>query len=125
MLELAVEKEYHLKCATCEKQLESRNALHRHLRREKHLVVDSVEDEALGLMDDESDNEDDRRRSEEQRRFQAQRVRRAVLDHVGSVGKPECCDDLTGGAVDMLTMGHPGPRLKRSEITQRNRQWGE
>ena len=92
---------------------------------------------------------------EEQRRIQAQRIRRAILDHFGSVGKPESCKELMRGpadaessrlaagtdevargggrvrdedakgaspdpklsaGVDSVSKGHPGPRLRRSDI---------
>ena len=81
-----------LRCATCKKQVHSKNKVHRHRHQERHQVVDD-EGEQPGLFDS-SDDEDNG--SEEQRNMRAsaimeatRAIMEAILEHY-SGWRPYC-----------------------------------
>ena len=67
---------FKLKCAQCHMEFEFRNALHKHLRDDKHYVVD---DDTPGLLTSDSEDEDATTSSRDQRRLQARQVREAII----------------------------------------------
>ena len=140
-------------CATCSKRFRSRNQLHRHLRRERHQVIDDHDSGPPGLVDS---SDDECPRSEAARAKAAQQRRQAVLDHFarhdpdGSVtGSPPGTEDCRWPAavhdqdshgeagqpkpysppepglcgIDSASMSQPGQRVKRADITDRDQRW--
>ena len=119
-----------LVCATCGTAFTTKNRLHHHLRKARHHVRD---DPPVGPVDhqdedaprheivtngvsespelcDSSDDETERS-SMEQRRMQAQRYRRAVLDHFASENRgssPHGSSEMASGTEDGVAGGGGG-----------------
>ena len=89
-------------CGKCGTGFRSRNALHRHLNKTRHLIID--EDEQPVIYGCEQDSEETRRSSQEQRELQASQIRQAMIDHFESRCHPNC-NDITARSGSV--MGSP------------------
>ena len=104
--------QFRLQCATCDAKFDTRNQLHKHLIESNHRKIDSGDDAKS-------------RRRFRQRQNRASQVRQAIIDHFGDKVKVNQGDIpvLSMPKIDKDLRNHPGPRVKPSEIKERDFKW--